>query len=140
MSSYLTFYAVPKRENKEEPKKRLVLTAYSRSSDVYQYFHENLHVAYAADDTENSYTTLTSSDISTVLEDIRRDIQRAKDRLVEYEKYASTNAEYINDIIDTKKLVSELQYVEGKIAFLEDMVEDISAGCSSFEELCCNIG
>lgn len=140
MSSYLTFYAVPKRENTEEPKKRLLLTAYSRSSDIYQCFSESMAIAWAKDDTDNSYTTLTSADVEDVLKDIRERIQRDKAMLVEYEKYASSNADYITDILETKKSLEELQYCEGKIAFLEDMLSDIGFGYSSFEEICCNIG
>ena len=40
MSSYLTFYAVPK----EEGTKPISLISYSRNNEIYQYFNDNIVV------------------------------------------------------------------------------------------------
>ena len=43
MSSYLSFYLVPKAH----PEERLLLQSFSRSNEVYQRFFDNRSVAYA---------------------------------------------------------------------------------------------
>lgn len=140
MSSYLTFYVVPKREKQEEPKKYLPLTAYPRSSDIYHYFTENLPVVFEGLDAENAiYTTLKHSSVAKVLEDIRKGIQCVKDKIVEYEKYAADNSDYINDIVEMKEYLTELQFCEGKVSFIEDLAEEVQSPYAAFEEVCCNI-
>ena len=146
MSSYLTFYAVPRRKSKEEPKERLTLSAYSRGSDIYQYFNENMSIAFFSSESDENYTTITPTDISKVLDDVRKDIQRIKNRMMEYDRImmakstdTKSTLESIDEYIETKDWLSELQLCEGMITFLEDIVEETSYSNSSFEEICCNI-
>lgn len=146
MSSYLTFYAVPRRKSEKEPKERLALSAYSRGSDIYQYFDENMSIAFFSSESDENYTTITPTDMAKVLDDIRKDIQRTKTRLLEYERVmmakdtdTKDTLETINEYIETKDWLSELQLCEGMVTFLEDMVEETGYDNSSFEEICCNI-
>ena len=57
MSSYLSFYLVPKAH----PEEKLLLQSFSRSNEVYQRFFDNRSVAYAGN--EEKYTTLSVSDV-----------------------------------------------------------------------------
>lgn len=136
MSSYLSIYIVPKRKSDKEEKKHILLAAFSRNSEIYQYFSENIHPVFAAN--ENSYTTITKESIREVVTDFSRDISNSKDRLAEYEKYAKDNPDYIQDIIELKQYISDLQYTQGKVAFIEDIADGIDFQ-EEIEEVCCNI-
>ena len=138
MSSYLSFYIVPKRKSQEEPKQYIPLTAYSRSTEIYQFFDENIHPVFIGSSEETPYTTLTSEKINWVLQDFDKDISAATSRLTEYEKYAKDNPEYINEIIELKEYISDLNYWKNKTSFIADIIEDM--GCyKQIEEVCCNI-
>lgn len=50
MSSYLSFYLVPRAH----PEEKLLLQSFSRSNEVYQRFSDNLNIAYAGN--EEKYT------------------------------------------------------------------------------------
>lgn len=138
MSSYLSFYIVPRRKYKKEPKKYIILIAYSRGTEIYQYFNENLSIAYAGNETK--YTTLSAEDVATVIKNFKEDIDKSYNRLIEYEKYASTNPNYIQEIVDLKDYIDELSYWKDKTSFIADMINEIKVNYSSgIEEVCCNI-
>ena len=138
MSSYLSIYIVPKRKTQEEQKKHIILTAYSRSTTIYQYFSDNINPVFIGSGGEEQYTTLTLQNLTSVLQDFDEDIKKAKDRLVEYEKYASNNPEYINEIIEQKEYIQDLQYWRDKASFILDIVDDKDC-YEEIEEVCCNI-
>ena len=138
MSSYLSFYIVPKRKSQKEPKKHIILTAYSRSTEIYQYFDENIHPAFVGSSKETPYTTLTSEKVNCVLQDFDKDISAASSRLAEYEKYAPNNPDYIQEIIEQKEFINDLKYWRDKTSFIEDIVEDLNC-YGEIEEVCCNI-
>lgn len=62
MSSYLSFYLVPRAH----PEEKLLLQSFSRSNEVYQRFSDNLNIAYAGN--EEKYTKLTISDVESIEE------------------------------------------------------------------------
>lgn len=137
MSSYLSIYIVPKRKSEEEEKKHIIVAAFSRNSEIYQYFNENIHPAYNGNK-EHPYTVITKDKIQDVITDLSRDISSSKDRLMEYEKYAKDNPDYIQEIIELKQYISDLQYVQGEVCFIEEMVDGINF-YDKIEEVCCNI-
>jgi lipopolysaccharide export LptBFGC system permease protein LptF len=137
MSSYLSFYIVPKRKNDKEEKKHIIIASYSRSSEIYQRFYENLGVAYIAD--EQKYTTLSKEDIYRVKSDLKEDIEKTVKRYTEFERYAKDNPDYINEIIELKEYAEDLEYWKAKISFLQDIVEEAGMYSSGVEEVCCNI-
>lgn len=139
MSSYLSFYIVPKRKSSEEPKKYILLLAFSRSSYIYQYFNDNVHITWIGNNEETPYTTLTMEDIHRVLEDISSDMDSSKRRLVEFEKYAAKNSDYVNEIISLKEYISELQYVKHQTEFIALLLDGMEF-YEEIEEVCCNIG
>ena len=138
MSSYLSIYIVPKRKTQEEPKKYIILSAYSRSTAIYQYFSENINPVFIGNGSGEHYTTLTLQSLTSVLQDFDEGIRKSKDRLVEYEKYAKDNPDYINEIIELKEYIQDLQYWRDKTSFIVDIVEDKDC-YEEIEEVCCNI-
>ena len=139
MSSYLSFYIVPKRKSQEEPKKHILLLAFSRNSDIYRYFDENVNITWIGNNEETPYTTLTMEDIHRVLDDISSDMDSSQRRLVEFEKYAAQNSDYVNEIINLKEYISELQYAKHQTEFIALLLEGMEF-YEEIEEVCCNIG
>ena len=131
MSSYLSFYLVPKAH----PEERLLLQSFSRSNEVYQRFFDNLSIAYAGN--EEKYTKLTVSDVESVIQDLDGDIAKAEARRVEYEKFCHGNSELIEEIISTKEYIRDLQSTRDYISFIRDILTDLDySGCS---DVLCNI-
>ena len=131
MSSYLSFYLVPKAH----PEERLLLQSFSRSNEVYQRFFDNLSVAYAGN--EEKYTKLTVSDVESVIRDLDDDIAKAEARRVEYEKFCHGNSELIEEIISTKEYIRDLQSTRDYISFIRDVLTDLDY--SGFSDVLCNI-
>lgn len=135
MSNYLSIYIVPKRKTKDEPKKYVILTAYSRNTDIYKYFNDVISPTY----NECEYTSLTKNSVSMVLDSFKEEIDSANKRLIEYEKYAINNSDLINEIIELKEYIEDLQYWKDKTSFIQDLISDIDYYDNGIEEVCCNI-
>ena len=131
MSSYLSFYLVPKAH----PEERLLLQSFSRSNEVYQRFFDNLSVAYAGN--EEKYTKLTVSDVESVIRDLDDDIAKAEARRVEYEKFCHGNSELIEEMISTKEYIRDLQSTRDYISFIRDILADLDY--SGFSDVLCKI-
>ena len=138
MSSYLNFYLIPKKEEGKE-EKYIALTSYSRNTEIYQRFSELLNPAFIGTEGEIKYSYISREDIEDVLQDFDKDIQKAKARLSEYEKYAAGNCECINDIIEMKEYLEELQYWRAKASFIADIIEDIDLYNEDLEKMACNV-
>lgn len=131
MSSYLSFYLVPKAH----PEERLLLQSFSRSNEVYQRFFDNLGIAYAGN--EEKYTKLTVSDVESVIQDLDGDIAKAEARRVEYEKFCHGNSELIEEMISTKEYIRDLQSTRDYISFIRDTLTDLDY--SGFSDVLCNV-
>lgn len=131
MSSYLSFYLVPKAH----PEERLLLQSFSRSNEVYQRFFDNLSIAYAGN--EEKYTKLTVSDVESVIQDLDGDIAKAEARRVEYEKFCHGNSELIEEMISTKEYIRDLQSTRDYISFIRDILTDLDYG--GFSDVLCNV-
>lgn len=131
MSSYLSFYLVPRAH----PEEKLLLQSFSRSNEVYQRFSDNLNIAYAGN--EEEYTKLTISDVESVIQDIDADITKAETRRTEYEKFCYGNPESIEEIISTKEYIRDLQSTRDYISFIRDVLTDLDY--SGFSDVLCNI-
>lgn len=131
MSSYLSFYLVPRAH----PEEKLLLQSFSRSNEVYQRFSDNLNIAYAGN--EEKYTKLTISDVESVIQDIDADITKAETRRTEYEKFCYSNPESIEEIISTKEYIRDLQSTRDYISFIRDVLTDLDY--SGFSDVLCNI-
>lgn len=136
MSSYLSFYAVPKVEDS----KPLCLICYSRNSEVYQYFNDNLHVAYIEDSEGNiQYTELTTAKVDEVLEDLKNDIDKVNKKITEYEKHANGNEEIIEYILEQKEYIEDLEWALHKIEFIRDLVHEASYNHAGYSKILCNV-
>lgn len=131
MSSYLSFYLVPRAH----PEEKLLLQSFSRSNEAYQRFSDNLNIAYAGN--EEKYTKLTISDVESVIQDIDADITKAETRRTEYEKFCYGNPESIEEIISTKEYIRDLQSTRDYISFIRDVLTDLDY--SGFSDVLCNI-
>lgn len=131
MSSYLSFYLVPKAH----PEERLLLQSFSRSNEVYQRFSDNLSIAYAGN--EEKYTKLTVSDVESVIQDLDGDIAKAEARRAEYEKFCHGNSELIEEMISTKEYIRDLQSTRDYISFIRDTLTDLDY--SGFSDVLCNV-
>lgn len=141
MSSYLTFYLVPKGEDK----KPLVLMAYSRNNDIYQAYYKNANPAYYGNGDEPNYTELTKDLSHHVVNELREELNQYEkshetkikalqalpklegEALEEYLQEAASGIDYINDLKDTLKFVE----------FIDDIVSDLEY--SDFEKVLINI-
>ena len=141
MSSYLTFYLVPKGENQ----KPLSLISYSRNNDVYQAYYENVHPVFIGNDDESNYTELTKDISHHVVNELREDLSKCEksheakvkalqalpklegEALEEYLQETTSTVEYINDLKDTLKFAG----------FIDDIVSDLEY--SDFDKVLINI-
>ena len=135
MSSYLTFYI----KTKEENSKPLNLISYSRNTEIYQYFYENVHPAYIGMDEDIKYSELSVNDVELVIEDMENDIGKAKKRIEEYEKHASGNQEIIEEILNWKEYIEDLEYWLHKVEFIKNLVQEASYSWNSYDKILCNI-
>ena len=74
-----------------------------------------------------------------VLDSFKKEIDYANKRLVEYEKYAINNSDLINEIIELKEYIEDLQYWKDKTSFIQDLISDIDSYDNGIEEVCCKI-
>ena len=134
MSSYLTFYVVPKAEGS----KPLALVSYTRSSAIYRCFNETLNIAYIGMD-EPQYTELTVSKVDLVIEDMKDEIEGNKKRIAEYEKHAAGNTDIIEYIIELKEDTEILEYFLHKAEFIKDLVVEASNDWNEYNKILCNV-
>lgn len=141
MSSYLTFYLVPKGDDK----KPLALISYSRSSDIYQAYYETVNPAFYGNGDEPNYTELTKDLSHHVVSKLREDLNKTEksheakikalqalpklegEALDEYLQETTSTIDYINDLRDTLKFAD----------FIDDIVNDLEF--SDFEKVLINI-
>ena len=134
MSSYLNICGILKEDKKKKP---LLLTSYSRSDDLYNDFREE-GVAYIGNLEEN-YTEINKDMTANILRDLNSEIKGAERRLVEYEKYAANNPEYITDIISTKEYLEDLKRRYHIVEFIDDLVGNTEYDYVPFEKYVANI-
>ena len=154
MSSYLTFYLVPKKKKtkyvKEDddwkevevelPQEPLTLFYYTRSSDVYQEYYETLHPAYCG--SEEKYTELTYNDSQLVVTEFKEDLDKAKKRLeIDYKmlKESGYSSELWDEIHSFEEYVEEKNITLQKLEHISDIVYDICEGYTDFEKVLINI-
>lgn len=146
MSSYLNFYLVPKKtEEDTKEQKPLLFTSYSRASDIYHVYKDNLNISYAG--IEVQYTELTESDASLVIEDVKNNLEKAKigleNRSHTYKELPNLSQEIVNNFIEdyssTQEYIKELEDTLKELQFIANIVSDISIGFTDFEKVLINI-
>lgn len=155
MSSYLSFYLVPKLTkkkytyedytSKEEEIKisegiPLFLTCYSRNSDVYQAYNETLNPAYGG--MEDKYTEVSYEDAKRVATEFEEDLQKSIDRLaINYKilKEGGYNEDIWSEIQSSEEYIKEQKETLQQLNFIAGLIHDITKHTSDFEKVLINI-
>ena len=135
MSSYLTFYIVPK----EEGSKPIALLNYSRNNDIYQYFVDNVRVTFVGIEENPQYTELTEEKIDWVIHDLKSDISKAQKRVEEYEHHVDGNVDIIEEIISQKDYIDDLKYALSETEFIKQFVTEATHSWSDYNKVLCNV-
>lgn len=156
MSSYLTFYLVPKKTRKKYDFNKddghteievelstgtpLVLMSYSRSNEIYHAFNESLNPAYAGN--EEKYTELTIDKCKQVIDDLERDIKSTEKRLaINYKmlKEGGYSSELWQDIHSMEEYLSEQKETVESVKHIENIVYETANGYNDFEKVLINV-
>ena len=143
MSSYLTFYLVPKKD-KGEIKEPLAFLSYSRNSNIYQAFYENINVVFIGNDDKSNYTELTKDLVNKVVDAVKTDYNEAQKNFnARMDAYRSVKLEgkafdnYVEDFQSTTQYLEDLKETIIQIELIASMIEDLD--CSDFEKVLINI-
>lgn len=156
MSSYLTFYLVPKKTRKKYDFSKddghtetevelstgtpLALISYSRNNEIYRAFNETLNPAYAG--MEEKYTELTTDGCKRVIEDLESEIKSTEKRLaINYKmlKEGGYSSELWEDIHSMEEYVSEQKETLESIMNICNLVHECTEGYNDFEKVLINI-
>lgn len=156
MSSYLTFYLVPKKTRKKynfnkddgnteieeelSTGKPLALFSFSRSNNIYQAFNETLNPAYAG--MEEKYTELTTDGCKRVIEDLETEIKSTEKRLeIDYKmlKEGGYSSELWEDIHSMEDYLSEQKETLEEIKEIMYIVQECTDKYNDFEKVLINI-
>jgi glucosamine 6-phosphate synthetase-like amidotransferase/phosphosugar isomerase protein len=150
MSSYLTFYLVPKKTKKkysngeeieiELSTEPLSFIYYCRSSDIYQAYNDNLHPAYC--DSEDKYTELTYQDAMSVVKEYEKDVKKTRKRLeLDYKilQKSGYSEEMWEEIHSFEEYLEKQEQVLKDLNYIAEIVYDITEGVSDFEKILINI-
>lgn len=140
MSSYLNFFLVPKRKEGQEEQKPMHLMSYSRSSDIYQTFYEELNPPF--DGGGNYFMELTKADIDRVItenkEHLRRTENHLNSRIQAYRTlYDKVSEDAIEDYVSTSEYIEELKDTISTLKNISQIVYDLEF--SDFEKVMINI-
>lgn len=136
MSDYLTFYVVPKRKSENEPKSHLVLASYPNDTYLSQLFNE---ILTPPNNDFLGVTPLTSDILNKVKKKFDSKLRECEERLKVYEKYATGNPDYINNILELRKFIEKLVFWRDKSSFILDMIQEMDLYDTGIEELCYKI-
>lgn len=156
MSSYLTFYLVPKKTRKKYDFNKddghtetevelstgtpLVFLSYSRNNEIYRAFSETLNPAYAG--MEEKYTELTSKGCKDVIYDLECEIKSTEKRLaINYKmlKEGGYSSELWEDIHSMEEYLSEQKETLDEVKYISRLVYECTEGYNDFEKVLINI-
>ena len=156
MSSYLTFYLVPKKTRKKYDFNKddghtetevelstgtpLVLVSYSRNNEIYRAFNETLNPAYAG--MEEKYTELTTDGCKLVIEDLETEIKSTEKRLeIDYKmlKEGGYSSELWEDIHSMEDYLSQQKETLESVRNICSLVYECTEGYNDFEKVLINI-
>lgn len=156
MSSYLSFYLVPKKSAKkhnynEEGKnietevklsegKPLLLMSFSRNNDIYQAYYEAMNPAYCG--MEDKYTEVTYEDAQRVVKEFKEDITTTEKRLaINYKmlKECGYNSELWEEIQSTEKYIDEQKTSLMQLECIADIVYEVYKNFTDFEKVLINV-
>ena len=143
MSSYLTFYGVPKKGNKEP----IAITSYSRNTMVYQMFKDSINPTFVGID-DVHYDELTKEKIQTVYKYVCEEYESYKkkhddkEKMMQNIRYAEPMAlaEMVNELADEEEYIREMYDTKVIINEISAFVYDVGIGCTGFEKVLINVG
>lgn len=156
MSSYLSFYLVPKKtktkygydeekgHTEEEIKitegEPLLLMCYSRNNDVYQAYNDTLNPAYAG--MEEKYTELTYEDAKRVVSEFESDVKKTEKRLeIAYKmlKEGGYHDDLYSEIQSSESYLEEQKESLEELKFIANLVYEATQSWTNFEKVLINI-
>lgn len=139
MSCYLNIYLVPKSEE-GQGSKPIFLTQYSRSTDIYSAFTENMVVPYVID--KDVYADLTPSIMQEVKHDIEKSISTMRSRTnILYKMLEKNyNEDLKDDIVSSEDFIKGLQEELKVIKKIEYIVSEVYSDWSDFDKVVVNQG
>ena len=143
MSSYLTFYLVPKKTRKKYDFNKddgHTETEVSRNNEIYRAFSETLNPAYAG--MEEKYTELTSKGCKDVIYDLECEIKSTEKRLaINYKmlKEGGYSSELWEDIHSMEEYLSEQKETLDEVKYISRLVYECTEGYNDFEKVLINI-
>lgn len=149
MSSYLTFYVVPKKNEKLKdewergiesmtPDKPLALLIYSRANPVYQAYYEELNPPYI--ENENPYMKVTYNMSLQVRDSVASEISRQEERLETLYKMMKNGGDVYSDIMSAEEYIKELKDTKDECNHICSMIYDIDElQCTDFECVMINV-
>lgn len=144
MSSYLTFYFVPKKkEGQTTENEPLRMMSFSRNNDIYQLFYENLNVPFIGmDENKMNYLELKPEQIKNyVIDELKDDIAKAERRLNTYYKVCPPQDRHttIEDILSCEEYIQEMKDTLSMVETILHMVSDTCSGYNDFEKVLVNV-
>ena len=152
MSSYLTFYLVPKKSKEKYNDEKnsydtielqtepLSLMYYCRSSEVYQIYYKELNPAYCGN--EEKYTELTYEDTKRVIREYESEIKEIEDRLsVDYKilKESGFSDELYDEIHSKEDYLYDKKIALKDLQYISDLVYTVTEDVNDFEKVLINI-
>lgn len=156
MSSYLTFYLVPKKARKKYDFSKddghtetevelstgtpLAFLSYSRNNEIYRAFNETLNPAYAG--MEEKYTELTTDGCNRVIADLEEEIKSIEKRLeIDYKmlKEGCYSSGLWEDIQSMENFLSEKKKILEELQYISSIVRECTEGYNDFEKVLINI-
>ena len=157
MSSYLTFYLVPKKTKKkyvfDKDKKTdtevevkisegepLDLMSFCRSNEVYQAYKETLNPAYCG--YEMKYTEITVEDTKKVIEEYEKDVKSTEQRLeIDYKmlKEGGFSGDIWDDIQSMENHLREQKDTIRQLEDISNLVDEVYNGFGDFEKVLINV-
>ena len=147
MSSYLTFYLVPKKTKNRHDGIEVELStgtplqflSYPRNSEVYQQFNDSLNVAYI--DSSEGYTELTIDKCKAVIDNLKGKIKSFKHSLeINYKILkANYNFDLVTEIHSVEDHILELELALNTIKHIYNIVYECTSGYNDFEKVLINI-
>ena len=154
MSSYLTFYLVPKRTkthykedgtseeieiSKGEP---LALMSFSRNSSIYRNFYEYLHPTYIGVGSETNYDEVTSDDVKSIIYQVTENLEedrKSHENKIKVLKDLGTSPDLdtLNQLISEEDILREEEEDLDDLKWLQRLFSEIKY--SDFEKILMNI-
>lgn len=141
MSSYLTFYLVPKKSKVEGEPKPMTFVSYSRNSEVYRAINDELNPVYAG--MEDKYSEITADDVKKVIANVEKDKAEAENRLklrVDAYKDMANGVipdEAIDEYVSLRGYIQDLQETINALEGIYSWMSDLEY--SAFEKVLINI-